>query len=101
MQLSEKEEELEGAQAMIGGIRDEAERANRELSLQIADLLSQLEKNEATLLTLSDEKSDMEMALARQRQDFSSLEWSGRPAARWASRWLRFSSGGTTGSSNT
>ena len=74
MQLSEKEEELEGAQAMIGGIRDEAERANRELSLQIADLLSQLEKNEATLLTLSDEKSDMEMALARQRQDFSSLE---------------------------
>ena len=74
MQLSEKEEELEGAQAMIGGIRDEAERANRELSLQIADLLSRLEKNEATLLTLSDEKSDMEMALARQRQDFSSLE---------------------------
>ena len=74
LQLSEKEEELEGAQAMIGGIRDEAERANRELSLQIADLLSKLEKNEATLLTLSDEKSDMEMALARQRQDFSSLE---------------------------
>ena len=74
MQLSEKEEELEGAQAMIGGIRDEAERANRELSLQIADLLSRLEKNEATLLSLSDEKSDMEMALARQRQDFSSLE---------------------------
>ena len=74
LQLSEKEEELEGAQAMIGGIRDEAERANRQLSLQIADLLSRLEKNEATLLTLSDEKSDMEMALARQRQDFSSLE---------------------------
>ena len=74
MQLTEKEEELEGAQAMIGGIRDEAERANRQLSLQIADLLSKLEKNEATLLTLSDEKSDLEMALARQRQDFSSLE---------------------------
>ena len=74
MQLSAKEEDLEDAQAMIGGIRDEAERANRELSLQIADLLSQLEKNEATLLTLSDDKSDLEMALARQRQDFSSLE---------------------------
>ena len=59
---------------MIGGIRDEAERANRDLSLQIADLLSRLEKNEATLLTLSDEKSDLEMDLARQRQDFSSLE---------------------------
>lgn len=74
LQLTEKEEELADAQAMIGGIRDEAERANRELSLQIADLLSKLEKNEATLLTLSDEKSDLEMALARQRQDFSSLE---------------------------
>ena len=74
LQLSEKEEELDDAQVMIGGIRDEAEQANRELSLQIADLLSRLEKNEATLLTLSDEKSDMEMALARQRQDFSSLE---------------------------
>jgi len=74
LQLSEKEEELEDAQVMIGGIRDEAERANRDLSLQIADLLSKLEKDEATLLTLSDEKSDLEMALARQRQDFSSLE---------------------------
>ena len=74
MHLSAKEEDLANAQAMIGGIRDEADRANRELSLQIADLLSQLEKNEATLLTLSDDKSDMEMALARQRQDFSSLE---------------------------
>jgi septal ring factor EnvC (AmiA/AmiB activator) len=74
LQLSEKEEDLDNAQAMIGGIRDEAERANRELSLQIADLLSQLEKNEATLLTLSDERGDLEMDLARQRQDFSSLE---------------------------
>jgi len=74
LQLTEKEEELEGAQAMIGGIRDEAERANRQLSLQVADLLSRLEKDEATLLTLSDEKSDLELALARQRQDFSSLE---------------------------
>jgi hypothetical protein len=74
LQLTEKEEELAGAQAMIGGLRDEAERANRQLSLQIADLLSKLEKNEATLLTLSDENSDLEMTLARQRQDFSSLE---------------------------
>ena len=74
LQLSDKEEELEDAQAMIGGIRDEAEAANRELSLQIAALLSQLEKNEATMLMLSDEKSDLERSLARQRQDFSSLE---------------------------
>ena len=74
LQLSDKEEELEDAQAMIGGIRDEAEAANRELSLQIAALLSQLETNEATMLMLSDEKSDLERSLARQRQDFSSLE---------------------------
>jgi hypothetical protein len=74
LQLTDREQDLADAQAMIGGIRDEAERANRELSLQIADLLSRLERNEATLLTLSDEKSDLEMALARQRQDFSSLE---------------------------
>ncbi len=74
LQLTEKEEELEGAQVMIAGMQDEAERANRELSLQIAELLSRLEKDEATMLTLSDEKTDLEMALARQRQDFSSLE---------------------------
>jgi hypothetical protein len=74
LQLTEKEEELEGAQVMIAGIQDEAERANRELSLQVAELLSRLEKDEATMLTLSDEKSNLEMALARQRQDFSSLE---------------------------
>lgn len=74
LQLEEKQAELAGAQAMIGGIRDEAERANRELSRQIADLLSRLESKETTLLALSGEKSDLEMALARQRQDFSSLE---------------------------
>jgi hypothetical protein len=74
LELTEREQDLDDAQAMIGGIRDEAERANRELSLQIAELLSRLERNEATLMTLSDEKSDLEMALARQRQDFSSLE---------------------------
>ena len=74
MQMVEKDQQLENAQVMIGGIRDEAERANRQLSLQIADLLSQLEKNETTMLVLSDEKSDLEMALARQRKDFSSLE---------------------------
>ncbi len=74
LQLDEKDQQLQDAQAMIGGIRAEAEAANRELSRQIADLLSRLEKNEATLLQLSDEKSDLEMALARQRRDFSSLE---------------------------
>ena len=74
LQLAEKQDELAGAQAMIGGIRDEAERANRELGRQIAELLSHLEKDETTLLALSSEKSDLEMALARQRQDFTSLE---------------------------
>ncbi len=74
LQLAEKQTELSDTQAMIGGIRTEAERANRELSRQIAELLSRLEADQTTLLTLSNEKSDLEMALARQRQDFSSLE---------------------------
>ncbi len=74
MQMVEKDQELENAQAMIGGIRDEANRANRELSLQLAELLSQLEENETTMLTLTDQKTDLELALARQRKDFSSLE---------------------------
>ncbi len=74
LQLAEKQTELSDTQAMIGGIRAEAERTNRDLSRQIADLLSQLEAEQTTLLTLSDEKNDLEMALARQRQDFSSLE---------------------------
>ncbi|MDX2474291.1 MAG: hypothetical protein QNL91_11330 [Candidatus Krumholzibacteria bacterium] len=74
LQLAEKQTELSDTQAMIGGIRTEAERANRDLSRQIAELLSQLEAEQTTLLTLSNEKSDLETALARQRQDFSSLE---------------------------
>ena len=74
MQMVEKDQELENAQLMIGGIRDEAERANRELSLQLASLLSELENNEMTMLTLTDQKTDLELALARQRKDFSSLE---------------------------
>ena len=74
LRLAEKEQELAGAEVMIAGLRDEAEEANRELNRQIAELLAALEKNEATLLQLSDEKSDLEMTLARQRQDFSSLE---------------------------
>jgi chromosome segregation ATPase len=74
LQLTDKQQELADAQAMIGGIRAEAARTNRQLSLEIAELLSRLEASETTLLTLGDEKSDLEMALARQRQDFSSLE---------------------------
>ncbi|MCP4292376.1 MAG: hypothetical protein GY780_11155 [bacterium] len=74
MQMVKKDQQLENAQAMIGGIRDEAERSNRELSLQIAALLSQLEENETTMLVLTDQKTDLELALARQRKDFSSLE---------------------------
>lgn len=74
MRMVAKDQELENAQVMIGGIRHEAERANRELSLQLAELLSQLEENDMTMLVLTDQKSDLEMALARQRKDFSSLE---------------------------
>ena len=74
LNLTEKQEELDNAQMMIAGIRDEAERTNRQLSLQIAELLTRLEENETTMLTLTDEKTDLELALARQRKDFTSLE---------------------------
>lgn len=74
LQMTDKEEELENAQMMIAGIRDEAERTNRQLSQEIAELLAQLDANEMAMLVLTDEKSDLEMALARQRQDFTSLE---------------------------
>ncbi len=74
LQLTDKEEELEDAQMMIAGIRDEAERTNQELGREIAQLLTQLEENESAMLTLSDEKADLELALARQRKDFTSLE---------------------------
>ena len=74
MQLTDKEEELDDAQMMIAGIRDEARRTNNELSQEIAALLTQLEENESAMLTLSDQKADLELALARQRKDFTSLE---------------------------
>jgi biopolymer transport protein ExbD len=74
LNLTEKQEELDDAQMMIAGIRTESERTNRELSRQIADLLTRLEADKAAMLTLTREKTDLEMALARQRKDFSSLE---------------------------
>lgn len=74
LQLTEKQEELDDARMMVAGVRDEAERTNRQLSLEIAELLTRLEENQAAMLTLSDEKADLELALARQRKDFTSLE---------------------------
>ncbi|MFH2051046.1 MAG: hypothetical protein ABIK96_01135 [bacterium] len=74
LRLQEREQELTEAQALIGGIREEAERTNRDLSRQIAELLRQLEEKDTVMLTLTDEKTDLERALARQRQDFSTLE---------------------------
>jgi len=74
VRMTAKQQELEDAQLMIGGIREEAERTNRQLSLQLAELLSQLEENDTTMLALTNEKTDLELALARQRKDFSSLE---------------------------
>ena len=41
---------------------------------QLADLLAQLEDKDAVLVTLRGEKSDLELDLARQRREFSSLE---------------------------
>jgi len=74
LQLAEKEEEIEATERRIAAISEENEQQRESLNRQIRDLLSQLQEKEAVLLTLSSEKSDLEMSLARQRQDFSSLE---------------------------
>jgi len=74
LQLADKDDEIEAAELRLAEIASENEEQIDELNRQMAALLSQLEENEVVLVTLSSEKSDLEMMLARQRQDFSSLE---------------------------
>jgi len=74
LQLAEKDEQLQAATLSLDEIRAANREAERGLRQQIADLLVQLKDKEAALITLSDEKSDLELALARSRQDLSSLE---------------------------
>ena len=76
VQLSvvDKEAEIAGFQARIDEISVDSERAQEELNRQLALLLSQLQDKEAALIMRTSEKTDLELTLARQRQDFSSLE---------------------------
>lgn len=74
LQMMEKEEEIAVAESRILSLAEESRDQMDELTRQVTDLLSQLVEKEAVLITLSDEKSDLELALARQRRDFSSLE---------------------------
>jgi len=74
LQLAEKDEKIEAAELHLAEIATENEEQIDSLSRQMAALLSQLEEKEAVLVTLSSEKGDLEMMLAKQRQDFSSLE---------------------------
>jgi hypothetical protein len=74
LQLADKDEELEAATLTMEEIRAASSEAERDLRREIAALLAQLRDKEAALVTLSDEKTDLELALARNRQDLSSLE---------------------------
>ncbi len=74
LQLADKDEELDAAVLSMEEIRDASREAERGLREELATLLAQLQDKDAALITLSDEKSDLELDLARNRQDLSSLE---------------------------
>ena len=74
LSVADKEAEIAGFQARIDEISVDSERAQEELNRQLALLLSQLQDKEAALIMRTSEKTDLELTLARQRQDFSSLE---------------------------
>jgi len=74
LQLADKDEELDAAVLSMEEIQDATREAEREMREELAALLAQLRDKDAALITLSDEKSDLELALARNRQDLSSLE---------------------------
>jgi len=74
LQLADKDEELDAAVLSMEEIRDASREAEREMREELAALLAQLRDKDTALITLSDEKSDLELALARNRQDLSSLE---------------------------
>jgi hypothetical protein len=74
LQLAEKDEELEAARLTVDEIRAASRETQRELRDELAALLARLQEKETALVTLSDEKTDLELELARSRQDLSSLE---------------------------
>jgi biopolymer transport protein ExbD len=74
LQLADKDAELEAARLTMDEIREANREAERDLRDRIAALLAQLDVNETALVQLTDEKTDLEMELARSRRDLSSLE---------------------------
>ena len=74
LQLAEKDEEIEAAVLSMEDIREANREAERDLRHEIAAIVAQLQAKEVALIELSDEKTDLELALARNRQDLTSLE---------------------------
>jgi chromosome segregation ATPase len=74
LDVAAKEKDLEDAEQRLGTVQEENEARVAELRSELNDLLAQLDDKDVLLLTLQSEKSDLESELARQRQDFSSLE---------------------------
>ena len=74
LQLAEKDEDLEAARLTVEEVREASREAQRDLRDELAALLAALQEKESALVTLTDEKTDLELELARSRQDLSSLE---------------------------
>ena len=74
LDLEEKEDAVDTAEERLAALVAENRNRENDLRRQIEELLRRLEENELALVTLSDEKSDLELSLARQRREFSNLE---------------------------
>ncbi len=72
--VRDQEDAVEAMELQLATAAEDTRIRTEELSNHIAELLSLLQENETVMIELSSEKSDLELALARQRQDYSSLE---------------------------
>jgi len=62
------------AAAEKAALRETHRQATEAFNRKVADLLSRLEDSEAAIVALGDEKEDLSLSLAKQRQAYSSLE---------------------------
>ena len=62
------------SESKLAALSESKTREIEEYNRKVLSLLSRLKEKEAVILTLGGEKQTLEMSLARQRQDFSSLE---------------------------
>ncbi|MEZ4387060.1 MAG: hypothetical protein R3D98_05700 [Candidatus Krumholzibacteriia bacterium] len=74
LQLAEKDQDLQAARMTMDEIRRSSREAESDLRDQLASLMAQLSAKDAALVTLTDQKTDLELELAHSRQDLSSLE---------------------------